>query len=278
VSDPTSLHVIEADGVVSVVAHGEVVIRLDGAIPPESVAAIVRLARELEAVRAKLRVAEDAATVGLVAAIVAHDARNMLVAMLVAADVLRARGDADAESVEILADGCWRMAAMLRRLTSLGQRGQPRDVDVNAVIAELSPTLHALVRDRVQLTMQLDSSLPHVSIDPADLERALLNLVANARDASAADGEVIISTSARDGWLIVEVADHGEGMDAATRARALEPFFTTKPEGVGTGLGLASVARFVREVGGELELDSERDRGTRVRMRIPAARDYGSNR
>jgi signal transduction histidine kinase len=219
-----------------------------------------------------LRAAEDAAAVGLVAAIVAHDAHNVLVSMIAEADaVLESTADpVVAQSVRVLSDGCWRIAAMLRRLITVGQRGQPTQVDANRLIAELAPTLHALVRGRVQLTTHLESPIPSVLIDAADLERAVLNLVANARDASNADGVVSIATSRIDEWVVVVVEDHGVGMDAETSVRATEAFFTTKPVGVGTGLGLASVARFVHDAGGRLDIESVLGRGTRVRLFLPA--------
>jgi len=145
---------------------------------------------------------------------------------------------------------------------------------VNAVIQGAVPTLTALVGARARLSTRLERPLPLVEMDPVDLERALVNLVGNARDASPPGGRIVVATSMQTDaddsrWVVVEVEDHGGGMDEATRARALEPFFTTKGEGGGTGLGLASVARAVAAAGGRIEVDSAPGRGTRVMLCLP---------
>jgi signal transduction histidine kinase len=118
-------------------------------------------------------------------------------------------------------------------------------------------------------------------MDPSDLERIALNLVANARDALPCGGRVQLSTlcahATLDGaaptsdWVIFEVRDNGSGMDEATRARACEPFFTTKPGEHGTGLGLSGVATAARAAGGRVHIESELGEGTTVQVWLPAS-------
>jgi two-component system cell cycle sensor histidine kinase/response regulator CckA len=257
-------------------AVGEVAVRFSPSIAPEDLGSAARLAAGLAALEGSLRKLEDVQTLGLVASFAAHDARNALVPMELAASALlgAAQGDV-ARSARLLLDGCRRIAAMLRKVSDL-QEGRPRLVDVNGVIEDLAPALTGLAKGHAQLLTRLESPLPPVRMDPAALERALVNLVANAREAAGDDGRIVVASCVRrddDGscWVVVVVEDNGSGMDAATRARAFEPFFTTRSERGGTGLGLASVARAAREAGGRVELDSAPGRGTRVRLWLPGS-------
>jgi CheY-like chemotaxis protein/anti-sigma regulatory factor (Ser/Thr protein kinase) len=140
---------------------------------------------------------------------------------------------------------------------------------------------------RVRLVVDVSDELPPLGADPVELERAVLNLVNNARDAVGAKGTVTIravaDTLAAEGRerrsdlldrgqrpaVRIEVVDDGTGMDQVTRARAFEPMFTTKPDGQGTGLGLPSVLAFVTATDGALHLSSEPDVGTTVTLIVP---------
>ncbi len=254
---------------------GNFTVRFSPAIAPDDLASAARLAVELERVGSGLHQLEVDEPVGLVASMVSHDARNVLLPMQLSADALLAHKDANVvHFARILADGSRRILSLLRRISML-QHGSPRRIDVNAIVRELVDTLAALVGDNAQLSTRLESPLPPVWMDPSALERTLVNLVANARDASRPGGRIVISSSTRmteDGsrWVVVAVEDHGAGMDATTLAHALDHFFTTKAETGGTGLGLPSVARAAREAGGKVELDSAPGRGTRVDVWLPA--------
>jgi signal transduction histidine kinase len=268
--------VFAGEGAVELRAADEMLARFSAAIAPEDLAAATTMAEELAALRAHVRALENAEPVGLVAAMVAHDARNAMVPMQFAADALLGLdASPSAQLARVIADGCQRVGAMLRRISALHHGAGPQHVDANVLIADLTSTLRALAGDEMPLTTRLESPLPAVWIDPAELERAILNLVANARDASAPGGRIVVATSARlmppsVRWVVVEVEDTGAGMDDATLARAIEPFFTTKPAGQGTGLGLSSVARIARAAGGHVEIDSAPGRGTRAHIWLPA--------
>jgi signal transduction histidine kinase len=276
--EPPLLHLVAGADGVELRAAGEPVARFSAAIALDDLARAVSLVAELVALRRHLRTFEDAEPVRLVAAMVAHDARNALVPMQFAADALLGLpAPPSMQLARVIADGCQRLGAMLRRISSLRHGTGPEHVDVDSLISDLTPTLRALAGEQAQLATRLESPLPTVWIDPAELERAILNLVANARDASAPDGRIVVATCARSmppnvRWVVVEVEDFGGGMDDATLARATEPFFTTKPDGAGTGLGLPSVARAARTAGGYVELESAPGRGTRARIWLPVAR------
>lgn len=133
--------------------------------------------------------------------------------------------------------------------------------------------------ERVELREKIEGELPPVLVDPTQLELALLNLVFNARDAMPEGGTVIVtgrmartgeaSEIGPDSFVCLEVRDTGHGMDEETRTKAFDPYFTTKPVGAGSGLGLAQVHALARQSGGDVRLESTPGRGTRVRLFLP---------
>jgi signal transduction histidine kinase len=141
-----------------------------------------------------------------------------------------------------------------------------------------------LAGDAIELVFRLAPSVGSISVDPAQLEQALVNLVINSRDAMPGGGRITIETDhvlfdevyvrthsgARAGeFVMIAVSDTGHGMDAETKRRLFEPFFTTKPEGKGTGLGLAAVYGTVKQSSGEIRVYSEPGAGTVIRMYFP---------
>jgi two-component system cell cycle sensor histidine kinase/response regulator CckA len=157
---------------------------------------------------------------------------------------------------------------------------EPQRINVSAAMTGLMPVLRSLAGGKVNLTAHVTDPILPVLIDASDLERIAFNLVANARDAMPTGGQVRISVTAMDApaldaptsdarWVLLEIEDDGVGMDEVTLSRALEPFYTTKPAGRGTGLGLASVLRAVRAASGELRIHSELENGTRVQVWLP---------
>ncbi len=153
--------------------------------------------------------------------------------------------------------------------------------NVNAVLGTLVPLLRTIAGVDVQVTTRLEEPLPLVMVDPLDLERLVINLVTNGRDAMPDGGRLTISTAVarvgpedatdapRGRWVLVEVEDGGCGIDEATRAQVFDPFFTTKPSGRGTGLGLTSVLRVVRGAAGHVRIRSVPGNGTRVSVFLP---------
>ncbi|HWQ08220.1 MAG TPA: ATP-binding protein, partial [Holophaga sp.] len=124
---------------------------------------------------------------------------------------------------------------------------------------------------KVQVVLDLDEALPGIQGAASDLGSAIMNLSVNALDAMPAGGTLIFRTrGVRGGWVEVAVSDSGQGMTPEVLAKALEPFFTTKPKGRGTGLGLSRVYGTVKAHGGSVEIQSAPGRGTTVLIRLPS--------
>ncbi|WP_443971347.1 histidine kinase famiy protein [Sphingobium sp. CR28] len=161
----------------------------------------------------------------------------------------------------------------------------PRSVDVSECIQSFVNVIESAIGKDVELHLSLRRNLPRVHIDADQLEMAILNVVMNARDASSKGGLITIATSkvhlngdakSREllpgDYIAVEISDEGQGMAPHVAQRAAEPFFTTKPTGQGTGLGLAMASGFVQQSRGRLEIESEVGAGTTIRMLFPISK------
>ena len=228
----------------------------------------------------RLRQAEKMETVGRLAGGLAHDFNNVLTTIITAASMLDeelAPGDPRREEVRDIIDAARRGAGMARRLLDFSRRepAEPRRLDLNETVGGLQHLLRRLVGPTVELTMDLDRTLPAIVGDPVEIEQVVLNLAVNARQAMGGGGRLTIRTAFATpprtprAWVTLHVTDTGSGMDAATRARMFEPFFTTRKEG--TGLGLATVYAIVTARGGSIEVESSPGAGTTFVIRFPAA-------
>lgn len=224
--------------------------------------------------------AQKLEAVGRLAGGMAHDFTNVLSAIigytelmllqLSDADPIRA----DVREIQTAAD---RAARLTRQLLGFGRHDPPqlRVHNVNVLIARLATLLTKSTGDDVELRIRLDPALDLVRIDPGQFEQVLMNLVINARDAMPKGGQLTITTSrlAREDGVVsvvVSVQDTGTGMDAQMQAQIFEPFFTTKGD-KGSGLGLPTALRLIRENDGDLRLTSEPGRGTTFELHLPAA-------
>jgi signal transduction histidine kinase len=123
-----------------------------------------------------------------------------------------------------------------------------------------------------RLRLTLTEGVGHIQIDERQLEQAIINLVVNARDAMPVAGEIAIATSRSSiGWVTIAVTDTGVGIDESAMSRLFEPFYTTKPPGRGTGLGLPVVLATVENARGEVRVNSAPGRGTTFELRFPPA-------
>jgi PAS domain S-box-containing protein len=232
------------------------------------------------------RQAQKMEAVGQLTAGLAHDFNNLLQVIAGNLEFLRAEVT-DERLRRYLAratDAAERGTKLTRQLLAFARktRLEPRAVDINALINDFGAMLESTVGSRIELQLNLRRRLPPILVDPVHLEMALLNVVINARDAMPSGGTVTIATTAiileADGlpggaYVALSITDEGEGMPANVLERAVEPFFTTKGTGKGTGLGLAMVQGFVQQSLGKLEIESEPGRGTTVRMLFPASRE-----
>lgn len=230
--------------------------------------------------------AQKMETVGLLTGGVAHDFNNLLTAVINNLEIARDRpGDAaNTERLDQALKAAAAGAGLVRRLLAFARRQplEPRAVAVDHLLEEASTLIRRAVGERVEVVLENATGLPPVLIDPVQLENALLNLAMNARDAMPDGGRLTITTRLERAQLdrnvvgervVLSVSDTGTGMPPDVAARVFEPFYTTKPQGQGTGLGLSTVYGFVEQSGGELRLETSPGKGTRFDLAFPSRRD-----
>ena len=233
-------------------------------------------------------------SIGLLAGGVAHDFNNLLTAIRLNTDELLGRhpvGDPSYPELQQINQTVSRSAGLVRKLLAFSSKQTLRAVvlDVTDTLSDLSVMLKQVMVERVKLDVVHGRGLPAIMADRTQLDSVLMNLCVNARDAMVEKGGggaiTLRSLKAKpedyekdgidnkDGkkFVIIEVADTGTGMDAATQKKIFEPFFTTKEQGKGTGLGLATVYGIVQQSGGHLRVNSALGKGTTFRVYIPAA-------
>ncbi|MEM1023661.1 MAG: ATP-binding protein [Myxococcota bacterium] len=220
-------------------------------------------------------------SIGRLAGGVAHDFNNLLTTILGSAELLMDESDPEeiqALAEEIVAAGD-RGRELTKRLLTLSHRqeGQRKKTDLPAWIRASVDPWRRLMDAGVRLDLDLPTDRLVSWVDPHGLEQVMHNLLVNARDATEGGGQIEISLElsgpppggSGSQWCTLRVSDDGPGMDPEVQARVLEPFFTTKAVGEGTGLGLSSSFAIIRGFGGHLEVDSRPGRGTHVRMWLP---------
>ncbi len=248
--------------------------------------------REREAALAQLFEAQKMDTIARLTGGVAHDFNNLLMAVLGSLRLLEKRLPDDAQSRRLLHNallGADRGKALTQRLLAFSRRQElkPQAVDVAQLVGSMQELLKRAVGHGIECRSDFPADLPPVLADANQLELALLNVALNARDAMPGGGSVKITAqparvemhaAAGDAtplvpgeYVRITIADTGVGMDAATLAKATEPFFTTKGPGKGTGLGLSMVHGLAAQSGGLLSIDSRPSAGTRVDLWLPRA-------
>jgi signal transduction histidine kinase len=235
---------------------------------------------DLEQTRTMLAQAQKMETLGQIAGGIAHDFNNMLAIIRGGTQMLRRRLTiGDPEIVRIVGhieQGTDRAAGLTTRLLAFSRRRpvSQESTDANAVVAGLADILRYTLGSGIEVNTVLAPGLWPILVDPNQLENAILNLAVNARDAMPEGGRLTIETAnlsvAGKKAVAISVRDTGRGMTPEVLSRALEPFFTTKGEGRGTGLGLAQVQTLVRQSGGTTQIDSAPGAGTTVTLRFPA--------
>ncbi len=226
-----------------------------------------RLEQELEQ-------AQKLEALGRLAGGVAHDFNNLLTALLGHATLARDEVDPESDAradLEAVVAGARRGAELTRNLLAFSRQRvtETRILDVSDELRRSERTLRYLVRENVTFEPQLLAARAWVRMAPSQLEQMVMNLVVNAVDAMPEGGTLRVALEVGDDVVCILVADDGLGMTEEVRARAFEPFFTTKREAGGTGLGLASVYGTVRQLGGDVLLESAPGEGTRVTLRLP---------
>jgi PAS domain S-box-containing protein len=245
----------------------------------------------LELSQAALAQAQKMQAIGYLTGGVAHDFNNLLTAIQGSIELVeRQAGLVDAATAARLlgpAKGAAdRGAALTQRLLAFARRQAlaPQNLDLNRLVSGISELLRRTLGSAIQIESVLAGGLWRCDVDPNQLESALVNVAVNSRDAMPDGGKLTIETGntylddeyaaaheevTPGQYVMLAVSDTGIGMTAETMTHALEPFFTTKEEGRGTGLGLSQVYGFVKQSGGHLKLYSEPGHGTTVKIYLP---------
>jgi PAS domain S-box-containing protein len=257
----------------------------------ETNAKLVEEARQRARTEDALRQAQKMEALGQLTAGISHDFNNLLTGIMGSLELVRARLQAGRTAdldrlLQAAAVAGDRAGALTRRLMTFARR-QTLDAaptDVNHLVAAMDEFIRRTVGESIAVTIDLHHALWTVHCDAAQLENALLNLVINARDAMPDGGALHITTSnvALDAaycatqanleageFVCIEVRDTGTGMSPEVAARVMEPFFTTKPVGQGTGLGMSMLYGFVEQSGGHIRLSTAPGKGTAVSVYLP---------
>lgn len=251
--------------------------------------------RALEEAKEQLYQAQKMEMIGQLTGGVAHDFNNLLTAVSGSHSLLR-QMISDPRALRLLETAeraVVRGAKLTQQLLAFSRqhRLQPEKSSVNELIAATEGLMHNAAGENVDIAFDLDPQLWLSNIDQTQFQSALLNLIVNARDAmEKTGGTLTIETrnveldqdrarslgEIRAGsYVMIAVHDTGEGMTAETKAKAIDPFFTTKEPGKGSGLGLSQVFGFIRQSNGQIEIDSTLGEGTTVRMFLPRLSEEG---
>ncbi|HEX8393265.1 MAG TPA: PAS domain S-box protein [Longimicrobium sp.] len=255
---------------------------------PSGLISVHRDVTERRALEDKLRQAQKMEAVGQLAGGIAHDFNNIMMAVNGFAQLaLRgtAPGDPRVAWLEEIGRGAARAADLTRQLLAFSRRQvlRPEPVDLNAAVSALAPLLQRVVGEHVTLGTHLAPGLPDVWFDRGNLDQVLMNLALNARDAMPQGGVLRISTAAGrvepgahaelapGEYAVLTVEDSGEGIAPELLGRVFEPFFTTRPQGKGTGMGLSTVHGILAQSGGAVEVESTPGAGATFRVYLPWA-------
>ena len=220
---------------------------------------------------------------------VAHDFNNMLTVISGNTETLVASLKEQPElqrTARLIDDAAERCAELIQHLLSFARKQplQPRDVEINAAIADIAKLLRPTLGEQIQIETVLEQGPMTSHIDPSRLTNAVLNMAINARDAMPNGGKLLLEThrvvldeayaqanaDVRPGpYVMLAVSDTGTGMPQSVQDKAFEPFFTTKEVGKGSGLGLSMVYGFVKQSGGHIKIYSEQGHGTTIKLYLP---------
>jgi PAS domain S-box-containing protein len=246
--------------------------------------------RALENARDRVLQAQKMEAIGQLTGGIAHDFNNLLTAILGSLELLQRRIPEEVPQLMRLVDnavrGAQRGAALTQRMLAFARRQELKlePVDIPALVRGMTELVKRSIAPTITIETRFPLSLAQVTADSNQLEMALLNLMVNARDAMPNGGVIVVSARpaivARGeigdldpgDYVCLSVVDTGEGMDETTLSRAMDPFFTTKEPGKGTGLGLPMVHGLAQQSGGRLLLKSRKGEGTTAELWLPIAK------
>lgn len=253
-------------------------------------AKVARDLTERRMIEEQLRQSQKMEAIGQLTGGVAHDFNNLLTVIVGNLETIWRHAPTDdgklRRAIDQVTRGAHRAVTLTQQLLAFSRRQplNPKPTDINRLVAGMSDLVRRTIGENIAVETVLAGGLWRVAIDAHQLESALLNLAVNARDAMPEGGKLTIETAnvhLDDGYaerypeltpgqyVVLCVTDTGTGMTADVIARAFEPFYTTKPIGHGTGLGLSQVYGFVKQSGGHVKLYSEAGEGTTVKIYLP---------
>jgi PAS domain S-box-containing protein len=237
--------------------------------------------------------AQKMETIGTLAGGVAHDFNNLLTAILGNAELGMQEAKPDHPVYQDLIEiekAATQASSLIIQLLSFSRHQllKPKLLNFNSIIQEMLKMLERIIREDIELKIDLAPELPNILADPAKLQQVLMNLFTNARDAMPNGGKLFLKTQVLSADQVLDqpnpgnqsrkyvkltICDSGIGIDPQNRDRIFDPFFTTKEVGKGTGLGLAVVYGVVKQHNGHIEVKSEVGKGTTFKIYLPAALD-----
>jgi len=249
--------------------------------------------RRLAEAEEKLRQAQKVEALGRLTGGVAHDFNNLLMPIIGSLDLLVRKqigNDRERGLISGALQSAERAKMLVQRLLAFARRQplQPAPIDVRALVSGMGELIGSTTGPQIQVVIEVADDLPPAHADYNQVEMALLNLSVNARDAMPDGGTLRISAAAREvhpgeqenlkqgRYVMISVADTGEGMSEEILARAIEPFFSTKGLGQGTGLGLSMVHGLAQQLGGGIRIFSRMGLGTNIELWLPEAGDAPS--
>ena len=222
---------------------------------------------ELQNTHDKLLQAEKLASIGILAAGVAHEINNPLGGLFNCVDMLEERGednDFRQRYLELLKDGLSSIENTVGKLLWMSRKGEkkPQEIEVKQALSDaLGLIKYKLKKSNISYNENIESGLT-VKLDPNDLQQVLINLIINAVQSMAEGGILSISAFCKGSKVILEISDTGKGIEKNDTSKIFDPFYTTKPPGEGTGLGLWLTYEIVRTYGGEISVTSRKNKGT----------------
>jgi len=229
----------------------------------------------------QLRQSQKMEALGMLAGGIAHDFNNLLTIISGYSQMMQlsnAGGELDRTALNEVLKACEHAAGLTAQLLAFSRRTpvQPQPIELSRLVDRTALLLRRLIGEQIDLRITNEPDAGFIYADPGQIQQVILNLAINARDAMPQGGSLAIRTrsasrgeSSARSFVLLEVSDTGSGMDEETRSRLFEPFFTTKPAGSGTGLGLATVARIVKQFGGTIEVASRAGHGATFRVYLP---------
>lgn len=255
----------------------------DGAPHVIAIARDIRERRHVEELEERMRLSQKMEALGQLAGGVAHDFNNLLYVMMGFAELAHARarpGSETAENLEQLLDAGERAAELVQRIQTFATRNEAprRPLSIARGSSEIMGLLRATLPSSVDLEIEIDPNTPQILIQSSEIDQILVNLCTNAAQAmNGGRGSIRVgihppvgpTPEGADAWAEILVEDDGVGMDEDVRRRCFEPYFTTKPVGEGSGLGLATVHGLIASLGGDVRVESAPGQGTRFRVLLP---------